>query len=159
VRGHASCHMVTTEVPRPRLLVAELDHMRGRAANAHEQLLAALHLAAPLGLERPFSERPVLLGLLRGAQGRFGHHESFVEELLAPTAAPAIPADDDARRLTPTEVAVLRDLPSLLTLTEIADARAVSVNTVKTHLRSIYRKLGVSARRDAVEAARRRGLL
>jgi LuxR family transcriptional regulator, maltose regulon positive regulatory protein len=158
VGGHARCHMVATEV-RARLLVAEIDHSRGRAATAHEQLLAALRLAAPLGLERPFRERPVLLELLRGTQGRFGHHESFVADLLAPTAAPAIPADDDARRLTPTEVAVVRDLPSPLTLTEIADARAVSVNTIKTHVRSIYRKLGVSARRDAVVAARRRGLL
>jgi hypothetical protein len=110
VRGHASCDMLTTEV-RARLLVAELDHMRGRAANAHEQLLAALHLAAPLGLKRPFCERPVLLELLRGARGRFGHHESFVDDLLAP-APPSIPTDDDARRLTPTEVAVLRDRPA-----------------------------------------------
>jgi LuxR family transcriptional regulator, maltose regulon positive regulatory protein len=35
----------------------------------------------------------------------------------------------------------------------------VSVNTVKSHLRSIYRKLGVAGRREAVEAGRRRGLL
>jgi LuxR family transcriptional regulator, maltose regulon positive regulatory protein len=33
------------------------------------------------------------------------------------------------------------------------------VNTLKTHLRSVYRKLGVSSRRDAVTAARQRGLL
>jgi LuxR family transcriptional regulator, maltose regulon positive regulatory protein len=47
----------------------------------------------------------------------------------------------------------------LLSLPEIAAARAVSVNTVKTHLRSIYRKLGVEGRRAAVEIGRRRGLL
>jgi LuxR family maltose regulon positive regulatory protein len=35
----------------------------------------------------------------------------------------------------------------------------VSVNTVKTHLRGIYRKLGVSHRRDAITVARQRGLL
>jgi LuxR family transcriptional regulator, maltose regulon positive regulatory protein len=61
--------------------------------------------------------------------------------------------------LTPGELAVLRELPSLLSLREIADARAVSVNTVKTHLRSIYRKLAVEGRREAVEAGRHRGLL
>jgi len=47
----------------------------------------------------------------------------------------------------------------MLTVEEIADAQVVSVNTIKTHLRSIYRKLGVSSRRSAVEAARRTGML
>lgn len=45
------------------------------------------------------------------------------------------------------------------TTEEIADSLYVSVNTVKTHLRGIYRKLGVSQRRDAVLVARRRGLI
>jgi LuxR family transcriptional regulator, maltose regulon positive regulatory protein len=68
-------------------------------------------------------------------------------------------AGHEADRLTPGELAVLRELPSLLSLGEIAAARAVSINTVKTHVRSIYRKLGVEGRREAVEAGRRRGLL
>ncbi len=42
---------------------------------------------------------------------------------------------------------------------EIADDLFVSVNTVKAHLRSIYRKLGVGNRREAVERARAQGLL
>jgi LuxR family transcriptional regulator, maltose regulon positive regulatory protein len=61
--------------------------------------------------------------------------------------------------LTPWEINVLRDLPSLLTIRDIAASRSVSTNTVKTHLSAIYRKLGVNGRRDAVETARRRGLL
>jgi LuxR family transcriptional regulator, maltose regulon positive regulatory protein len=54
---------------------------------------------------------------------------------------------------------ILRDLPSLLSLREIAEARSISVNTVKSHLRAIYRKLDVDGRRSAVETARSRGLL
>jgi len=49
---------------------------------------------------------------------------------------------------------VLRLLPSRLTLREIADELYVSLNTLKFHLRIIYRKLGVNSRTDAVEAAR-----
>ena len=65
----------------------------------------------------------------------------------------------ESSRLTPTELAVLRELPSLLSLREIAQVRCVSVNTIKTHLRVIYRKLGVAGRREAVEVGRQRGLL
>lgn len=54
---------------------------------------------------------------------------------------------------------MLTFLPSGQTAEEIADVLSVSVNTVKTHMRTIYRKLGVGARRDAVSAARAAGLL
>jgi LuxR family maltose regulon positive regulatory protein len=43
-----------------------------------------------------------------------------------------------------------------MTTTEIAQALFVSSNTVKTHLRAIYRKLGAAGRRDAVRIATER---
>jgi LuxR family maltose regulon positive regulatory protein len=58
-------------------------------------------------------------------------------------------------RLTDRERDVLRFLPSRLTVREIADELFVSVNTLKFHLKVIYRKLGVSSRAEASEAARR----
>jgi DNA-binding CsgD family transcriptional regulator len=54
---------------------------------------------------------------------------------------------------------VLRYVPSAMSAAEIGAELYVSVNTVKAHLRSIYRKLGVSRRRDAVIQAHRHGLL
>ncbi len=57
------------------------------------------------------------------------------------------------------EQAVLSYLPTMLTTAEIAKEMFVSVNTVKTHLKSIYRKLGVARRRDAVQRARALHLL
>ena len=57
------------------------------------------------------------------------------------------------------ETEVLRYLPSVLTAGEIGAELYVSVNTVKAHLRSIYRKLGVSRRYDAVARARQYGIL
>ena len=57
--------------------------------------------------------------------------------------------------LTERERDVLRFLPSRLTVREIADELYVSVNTVKFHLRVIYRKLGVNTRAEAAEAARK----
>ena len=57
------------------------------------------------------------------------------------------------------ELAVLRLLPGDLTQREIAERLHVSFNTVKSHTKSIFRKLGVTSRRDAVREARRPGLL
>jgi len=64
-----------------------------------------------------------------------------------------------AAPLTPAEMRVLRFLPTHLTFPAIADELFVSRNTVKTQAISIYRKLGVSSRDPAVEAARDLGLL
>jgi LuxR family transcriptional regulator, maltose regulon positive regulatory protein len=53
---------------------------------------------------------------------------------------------------------VLHLLAGTLSLREIGQEMQVSANTIKTHTQAIYRKLGVSGRFDAVEAARLLGL-
>ncbi|MDP2291969.1 MAG: LuxR C-terminal-related transcriptional regulator, partial [Actinomycetota bacterium] len=62
-------------------------------------------------------------------------------------------------QLSQREMAVLRYLPSTLSLPEIARELYVSPNTVKTQCNAIYRKLAVSSRRAAVQVAREHGLL
>jgi LuxR family maltose regulon positive regulatory protein len=59
-------------------------------------------------------------------------------------------------QLTDRELSVLRYLPSKMSQREIASELFVSLNTVKTHCRAIYRKLGVGDRKAAVQAARDR---
>ena len=56
--------------------------------------------------------------------------------------------------LTQRELTILRFLATSMPTTEIADELCLSVNTVKTHMGSIYRKLAASRRRDAVLRAR-----
>jgi LuxR family maltose regulon positive regulatory protein len=75
-----------------------------------------------------------------------------------PTLRDGEPAPN-VETLTDRELAVLRHLPSMKSNQEIAAEMYFSVNTIKTHLKSIYRKLGVNRRRDAVEEARARSLL
>jgi LuxR family maltose regulon positive regulatory protein len=65
----------------------------------------------------------------------------------------------DSEEITPAELRVLALLPTHLALAQIAERLCVSTNTVKTHSKSLYRKLGVGSRAEAVEAARTLGLL
>jgi LuxR family maltose regulon positive regulatory protein len=61
--------------------------------------------------------------------------------------------------LSQAETRVLRYLPTNLTVPEIAGQLHLSVNTVRTHMRHIYAKLGAHRRHEAVERARTLGLL
>jgi len=67
-----------------------------------------------------------------------------------PATRPGVPVE----ALTDRELAVLRMLPGRLTLREIADELFISINTLKFHLKVIYRKLGCGSRAEAAEVAR-----
>jgi LuxR family maltose regulon positive regulatory protein len=135
-------------------------HLADRSADdqrAHEALLQALALAEQQRAVRPFLEAgPALRSMLARQAGRFGRLERFAETVLGALPSPSSGPHD---ALTDREQALLVELPSMRTAEEIADTMFVSVNTVKTHLRGIYRKLGVNQRRDAITTARRHGLL
>jgi LuxR family transcriptional regulator, maltose regulon positive regulatory protein len=81
--------------------------------------------------------------------------------LAGSTAAPRPGGDagDAGDALTGRELLVLSYLPSRLSNADIAAELYVSLNTVKTHLRNIYRRLGVSGRQAAVERAKDLGLV
>ncbi|MDT0351703.1 helix-turn-helix domain-containing protein [Pseudonocardia charpentierae] len=81
--------------------------------------------------------------------GRMSPHDD------RPLPAPATLVDP----LTEREQVVLRYLASTLSNSEIAAQLYLSVNTVKTHQRMIYRKLGAAGRRDAVRRAKQLRLL
>ena len=75
---------------------------------------------------------------------------------LVPSRATRTPYEED---LSDRELAVLRLLATDLTQREIGEALYVSFNTVKTHVKSIFRKLDVATRPDAVSRARELRLL
>ena len=131
------------------------------AADALEQALA---LAGPNSHRRPFLDCGSAVQVLLEQRVRWGTaHRSFAGELLAAfrKRAPSIPITrvELLEPLSSREQSVLRFLPTMMSNAEIAGELFVTSNTVKTHLKSIYRKLQVSRRRDAVERARAVGLL
>jgi LuxR family maltose regulon positive regulatory protein len=140
---------------------AEAEGDRGRAQRYAEH---ALDLAEPEGVRLPLAAAMVELDPVLRRLLRFGTaHRSLIGEVMelarsgaAPSPAEVTPLDEP---LSDRELAVLRYLPTLLSSTEIAGELFVSVNTVKSHLKGVYRKLGVGNRREAVERARDLGMI
>jgi LuxR family maltose regulon positive regulatory protein len=82
-------------------------------------------------------------------------------DLLSGSSAPAgsRSSPPSAEQLSPGELRVLRYLPTNLSRPQIATDLSVSVNTVSTHIRNIYAKLGADDRSEAVHRARELRLL
>ena len=146
------------------LLVAATAHRRlGTQAAATGFLERALTLAREDGLIRVFLDAGRgVRALLTVVIAPEGPHAGFRSSLLhrfdvQPAATWKSP--EQSVRLTASERAVLRYLPSHLTNEEIAQDLCLSVNTVKSHLRTLYRKLGVTCRREAIARALQQELL
>jgi LuxR family maltose regulon positive regulatory protein len=153
----------TVATVEARLLGALVAEATGRGLQAGELLGKAIALAAPEVIRRPFvSLAGGRLGPLLARQSLVaGDHAPFVADLLQlvgvtgrSSAAPA-----QIRALSDRETEVLTYLPTMLTAAEIGEELGVSVNTVKAHMRAIYRKLGTPRRRQAVARAREHGLI
>jgi len=131
---------------------------------------AALALERDPGLAEP--DRVLLTALIRVAVGLLERHagNGRAEATLTCDAAnlpgqahrPAPPPGEPAwpdELLTESEARVLRYLPTHMGAPAIAAELYVSANTVKTHLRHLYRKLGAHSRQEAVQRAQAIGLL
>src|SRR5262249_60874472 len=103
--------------------------------------------------ERPGAAREGRARLPGGTEAHRPRPAALEPRLAAPPQGALL-----AEPLTERELAVLHLLGGTLSLREIGQEMHVSANTVKTHTQAIYRKLGVSARSDAVDAARLLGL-
>lgn len=143
------------------LLQASTTYELGTVWDALSWLERAIAAAAEERCRRPFAEAGAPIGALLRVLGRRGPWPpvGFVAELLdEPSAGTTAEAEGDPA-LSQRERAILRYLPSGLSKREIAGELGVSANTVKTHVSSIYRKLDVRSRAQAVARARELGLL
>jgi LuxR family maltose regulon positive regulatory protein len=143
---------------------------QGDEPSAARALDRSLRLAAPERLRRPFREAP------REVRRLFRRHEELARQhgwvgIDRPLTVAEIPEQRTAaptgsesavlliEPLTEKEREVLGHLADLLTTEEIAAAMFVSVNTVRTHVRNILRKMSASRRNEAVRRARELGII
>jgi LuxR family maltose regulon positive regulatory protein len=141
------------------LLEAQAASGAGDPRLAERALEDVLRLAEPEDCRRIFLQAGApMRKLLQRHLDSGTAHWSLVSELLdRPVDQRSHAPDNDAllpEPLSCRELAVLRYLQGMLSNSEIAADMCLSVHTVKTHARNIYRKLGVNHRRDAVRAAR-----
>jgi LuxR family transcriptional regulator, maltose regulon positive regulatory protein len=144
------------------LLEASARDALGDEGAADRALERALDCAEPDGALLFFLLHPAPGPLERHTRHRTTHASLLadIRSMLAGTR-PALPAGPRPLLEAPSqsELRVLRYLPTNLTVPEIARELYVSYNTVRTHIKSLYAKLGTHSRADAVERGRSLGLL
>ncbi|MCB0033592.1 MAG: tetratricopeptide repeat protein, partial [Anaerolineales bacterium] len=150
-----------------RLQVLVLQALAYQAADKSTQAIQtaekALALAASGGLLRPFvDEGPPMASLLR-EMVKEGTASPFAQQVLAAFGETAVSPSPAAQLLpdplSERELEVLKLLTTGLTGPEIARELMVSLNTMRTHTKNIYSKLGVNSRRTAVQRAKELNLL
>lgn len=150
--------------PLPVRIEAGLIHalaaqQRGDRQRCSWVLERVLRLAEPEGFRRAFTgagpdTRVLLAGHLDSGTAYWSMLSDLLEASQPPEERPQVSAAGPDEQLTERELTVLRYLQSILSTGEIAQELHLSINTVKTHLRNIYRKLGTTRRREAVRRAR-----
>jgi LuxR family maltose regulon positive regulatory protein len=136
---------------------------RGYATRAVDLLVDAVRLAVHEGIRRPFitmsgSQLAALFDRLRLlAPDHATEATKIIDDLRTAGRSPV--ATTASETLSEREAEVLRYLATMLTAPQIATELGVSVNTVKAHMRSIYRKLRAGRRSEAVARARDIGIL
>lgn len=172
IKAIEEMYRLAKEAGRPYLQI-EAEILRARifaGAGAEEKALLALRraleIAAPVKLRRIFlSEGQDVIGLLKRGKSIWKERDlaEFVDDLLTRVkpvrTGAALGPEDSVEQLSPREMDVLRLLPSGLSTEELAKELFISANTVRSHLKSIYAKLDVHSRHEAVVEAIQRQLL
>jgi LuxR family maltose regulon positive regulatory protein len=125
---------------------------------AEQQVRAAVERAAATGWVSPFLGRGEALARLLG-RVRVDELHPALGQALRRQPSPTRPVMTTGEDLTARETTILELLPTYMSYAQIGERLYLSINTVKGNLKTIYRKLGVTSRSGAVDAARRAGLV
>lgn len=165
--GFGAIHYTCQQLEVGPLRAVVYDRL-GEEERALEALQESIDTAAPRGWIRPYIELGARMGDLLAKLPVDGANQTFVNQLRTLlSAGPAetgtveslTPGDPVFDSLTNRELDVLELLVARLRDKEIAERLSISPQTVKTHLRSLYRKLGCRNRREAVLMALKRNAL
>jgi LuxR family maltose regulon positive regulatory protein len=138
----------------------EADVLRAAVDGGVGALDAALTIGEETGWVSPFLGLPAPAAAMLSAAPVERRHPALASARTPSRSThPTLPSSEPVEPLTRRELEVLAFLPTHLSYAQIAERVYLSVNTVKTTLKSVYRKLHAASRAEAVESARRAGLL
>lgn len=156
--GAPTWHPLT--VAHAYLRLAVHAQLRGASAKARADLTEAVMATSHYGAVRPFLLFDGdALAMLSDDCARLGSWSTTASELLAAARDVTGASTPSISSLTTRERSLLDELPVHQTIAEIARRQQVSPNTIKSQLKSVYRKLGVDNRADAVTVGRGAGLI
>ena len=141
------------------LQLAWVSSVEGSAGESQRHLSEAMELGEQHSLVEMFVQSgPAVVELVAGLEGVT---TDFREAILRRSreSKPRSPAYELIDPLTDRELEILSYLPSRATNSEMAERCYVSVNTIKTHMAHIYRKLDATNRNGAIRRAQEIGLL
>lgn len=148
---------------RATLVRAQAAEEAGDTVTARGLVARALVEARRERLRRPFLDAGPWIGRPLGEAPLQALAEGWLQAGPThggdPSRLPSLPPALVVEELSGRELDVLRRLAGMMSTQEIAADLYVSVNTVKTHLKSVYRKLAVNRRNEAVRRARELRLL
>jgi LuxR family maltose regulon positive regulatory protein len=140
-----------------QVLAALAHNQLGDQRAARTAAERALALAEPDRLVLPFAmtgSLDLLEAMPRGQTAHAALLADVLDVLHGSSAPPSSMGTAAPEQLSPTELRVLRYLPTNMSRPEIASELSVSVNTINTHIRNIYAKLEAQDRSSAVQRAR-----
>ena len=153
------------KVVETHILIALSQNALGRTRQAFDSIKIALELGFSADFLRVFLEDgPEVVKLVRQTRTE-GESASFAQQILA--AGQDLPVTDEPVKNIPVleeslskrEIEILRLLESELTVPEIAANIYISVSTLRTHIRNIYRKLDTHSRYETVSKAKELNIL
>jgi ATP/maltotriose-dependent transcriptional regulator MalT len=152
----------TTPREKIRKYLAEAACVLDKESQALKILRSALEIGARVGAKETFLRQPPEIGyLIIKIAGQYP--SVYLEELAASVTnrikRESIQASPFASPLTKREIEVLRHLSTDRPISAIAASLHISINTMKTHLKNLYRKMGAENRISAVEKAKANFLL
>lgn len=127
--------------------------------SSEESLISSIQSGARGYILKDDSEDAMKLAITQVLQGNYPISPMLARHLFKLVSATSTPNKDKFLELTPKELEVLSNISHGKSYEETANAMKVSLSTVQTHIRSLYRKLNVHSQAQAVKEALDRGLV
>ena len=138
---------------------AELPILVTTAFTAEETFLSAIRAGAHGYLLKGDAEASLMQSIEQVMQGHYPVSPALARHLFRMAGSPSVASTENSLKLSPREIELLQCIARGHSYARCAEVMKISLSTVQTHIRNMYRKLEVSNQRQAISKAQSSGLL